>query len=291
MTSLNNTPAPLSGVRRHFKRRELRYLAGRMSPRLFYWLMYRREHRTFLSNLGAPVASSKTTVDSRAAYDAYDDREQREHATAEDVCAFRNRIVRMPVRQMRDEYLKYLFAEIDPILDARRPLRILEVGSGNGINLVALQQRYGGRVHLHGLDTSPRRIEVARNYYAAALRNVDFRVASITEPIPWPDRSFDLVFSMHCLEQIAYHSSQAVEQMYRLAGQKVVMMEPVYEFGNRAQRMYLVNADHNRILLKSIQQLGYDIARLEPLDIQSNPLNQSTLIVLNIPARSMQRSA
>ncbi len=79
--------------------------------------------------------------------------------------------------------------------------------------------------------------------------------------------------------------------MHRLARRKVVMIEPVYEFGNRAQRMYLINADHNRILLKSVRELGYEISRLEPLDIQSNPLNQSTLLVLEIPAAAASRAA
>ncbi len=69
--------------------------------------------------------------------------------------------------------------------------------------------------------------------------------------------------------------------MYRLAAHKVVMIEPVFEFGVPAQQLKLINSDHNRILLKSIKELGYTLSRSEPLDIQGQPLNQSDVLVID----------
>ncbi len=197
MTRVSLAPPSWAALRRPLKRRQLRYLLGRLSPRLYYWLMYQRERRVFFRQLREDSISSKTSVDSLAAYEAYDDREQREHATAVDVCCFQQRIVRMPVRQMRDEYLKYLFSEIDPLLDSSRPLRVLEVGCGNGINLVALRERYGDRIQLHGLDTSPRRIEVARNYFGANCRTSNsVRLRSRSRP---PGRIVRLTSCSACI--------------------------------------------------------------------------------------------
>ncbi len=46
-----------------------------------------------------------------------------------------------------------------------------------------------------------------------------------------------MVFSMHCLEQIACETRDAVREMYRLASKFVVMIEPVFENGNAVERL------------------------------------------------------
>jgi hypothetical protein len=83
---------------------------------------------------------------------------------------------------------------------------------------------------------------------------------------------------MHCLEQIAYRCQDAVKEMLRLCQTRLVMIEPVYEQGNPTQRLYLINSDHNRILLRTIHELGLQIEELHPLEIQGYPINQSSFI-------------
>ena len=59
------------------------------------------------------------------------------------------------------------------------------------------------------------------------------------------------------------------------------MIEPVFENGNPAQMLYLILNDHNRILKKSIERLTYKMDVCKTIEVQSNPLNQSSLIVIN----------
>jgi len=247
---------------------------------LFYkWKFFRMKSK-FIKNLKAREPFLKTTEDSKIIYDNYGDREQKEWESKSVRCLYNNQIVMLTIKEIKIHYLKYLYEEISPIRADNKPIRILEVGCGNCINLVDLKKTFGTFVELYGIDISKNRINVAKNYFGEKLSDVNLQPKSITEKTCWDDNYFDLVFSMHCLEQIPYKVEDALREMYRLTNKKLVLIEPVIEFGNPAQRLYLYVSDHNRILLRTIKNLAYHISRIEPLNIQSNPLNQSSIIVI-----------
>ena len=68
--------------------------------------------------------------------------------------------------------------------------------------------------------------------------------------------------------------------MHRLTSNLLIFIEPVIENANFLQKLYIVNSDICRILLKSIQELGYKIKENRVLDIHENPMNQSSMIVV-----------
>ena len=254
---------------------KLPYNAG-----IYYFIQTIRLKRQLMKRLEAKETSLKTEKDSQRVYDAYDDREQKEYANGSSICLYKGRIAQMANREIRGLYLKYLFRELDKLISEKGRVKVLEVGCGNCINLVELKGRYGDQVQLYGIDISKKRIDVAKSYYSKKLDGIDLSQQSITERCKWADGFFDVVFSMHCLEQIAYNLSLALKEMYRLSSKGLILIEPVFENGNVAQRLYLLNSDHTRILLRTLRDLGYKIDRDEVLDIQANPLNQSTLLVI-----------
>ena len=216
----------------------------------------------------------KTTDDSRTKYNEYDDREQVDYFNKSRQCLVNGRLQTWTFMEIRQRYLEYLYGEIP-----EGTASILEVGCGNCINLYNLKKAYPD-IELTGIDIAQNRIDVAKKNFGDALNGVNLMAPiSITERTLFEDNQFDLVFSMHCLEQIAYDCRAAVAEMCRI-GKKVVMIEPVYENGNAAQRLYLTAQDHNRVLFRSIKELGLKPKRCESLSIQSNPLNQSSIIVL-----------
>jgi SAM-dependent methyltransferase len=124
--------------------------------------------------------------------------------------------------------------EIDRRLRQGSPVRILEIGCGYGAALLDLLQRYGARVALHGVNKTldhgnPQTLHALflRSCLLSACRiqlqamNFELRTRlplprlhtfDVCAPWPFPDGSFDLVFSQHtflwlddkiqCLEEI-----------------------------------------------------------------------------------------
>jgi len=97
---------------------------------------------------------------------------------------------------------------LSPPLQGRR---VLEVGCGVGDFAVHLA-RAGATVT--AVDFAPVAIEMARARAAAHAETVDFRAAD-AQNLPFPDESFDLLFSCECLEHLP-DPAQALREMTRV---------------------------------------------------------------------------
>ena len=223
----------------------------------------------------------KTKEDSKSAYNLYDDREIVADYRDSQVVLMNNAPVLMSYREQRLIHLNYIFAEIDEILKSKEKAVVLEVGCGNCINIFEIIQKYGDRVEIHGVDIAENRISVGRGYFKDGLANAKLKAASITEKTDFEDGKFDLVYSVFCIEQIAYETKAAVDEMYRISCSKILMLEPVFENGSLMQKIYLVWSDHTRILLKSIRELNLPLVKNEVLPMQFNPSNQSTMLLID----------
>lgn len=257
-------------------RKELRDFSAKLGTRPYYAVRAIEEVYDFLRSIRSPF---KKNVDiSRDIYNKYDDREQRDYESASWQCIRDNKVAVLSAKEIRDIYLDYLYYELDEI----RPSRILEVGCGNCINLVNLKERYP-KAEIHGLDVSSGRLEVSKKYWGERLNGVKLHNQSITSITNWRNKYFDAVFSVHCIEQISEpeETTRAVAEMARITSGKVVMIEPVYENCNISQKLYLHNADHVRGLLGSVRSLGLEPVRNEVTSIQSNPVCNSTILVLD----------
>lgn len=242
---------------------------------MFYYLLYK-----FKKSILKGDHFIKITSDSENIYEEYNNSEQEEYEKGSKICLYKNKLVKMRHKDIRQEYLKYIYSEIDELLKTKEKIKIVEVGCGNCLNIINILAKYPS-VSVSGLDISKKRIAVARNCYPQELKDVFFEVCDITEGASQIEKnSADLVFSMHCLEQISHDTKSALLEMYKLTNNKLVLIEPVFELGTPAQKMYLTWSDHNRILLKTINKLGFTIKKIDKLIIQENPLNQSTKIVI-----------
>jgi SAM-dependent methyltransferase len=224
----------------------------------------------------------KIPFTSRDYYDAYGDGEQRTYFDGSLLlCRDGGQNKWVPHPQARMRYLAPIISEIETLLKTQKQISVLEVGCGNCINLVELSKHFGERVRLQGIDVSSGRVDVAKKYFGNRLSNISIWVESITEPVPKKEiAKYDLVFSMHCLEQIPYAAAQAIEGLWRRARSRVVMVEPVWEFARPVQKLRLVRKDYIRTLLPTVKYLGYNVLRAEPLGFESSQKNQSSIIVL-----------
>lgn len=220
----------------------------------------------------------KTTIDSKNIYNNYDAREIDEEKKIARF-NYKNDIIIKTHEYRRLKHLQYLYEQIDLLLEKKPVVKVLEIGCGNLINAYHVSEKYHDKVEFYGVDIAEQRINIGLEKFNV-LHSENFYVASITEKTDFADNQFDIVFSMHCLEQISYETSNAIKEMYRICRHRICMIEPVYENGNFVQRLYIITADHTKILLRTILNLGLKIVRNEACDLQTNLYNQSSIIII-----------
>ncbi|HUX24766.1 MAG TPA: methyltransferase domain-containing protein [Burkholderiales bacterium] len=79
--------------------------------------------------------------------------------------------------------------------------RVLDVGCGTGSLALAAKARVGANGTVHGIDASKEMIEQATRKAQRRRVPVDFRIVTV-EALPFPDRSFDVVFSTLMLHHL-----------------------------------------------------------------------------------------
>lgn len=220
---------------------------------------------------------------SKEAYDNYDSVEQEQYENGSKQTLHNGRIERVKFKLIRSIYLQEIYDQIDEMisLNPDRPVSVLEVGCGNCINAMSLLEKYGSKIAYTGFDLSAKRIEVSKDYWGSKLDGASFSEMSATN-IAFKDNSFDLVFSMHVLEQITYEVGSAIDEMLRVASKRVVFIEPTYEFGNTAQRLKLVLNDQLRTLLPEINKRNLNVVKSYPCKTLANPTNPTGIHVVHV---------
>ena len=96
------------------------------------------------------------------------------------------------------------------LADLRGDECLLDAGCGTGLTALRIAAQYPDCT-VHGIDLSPKMIEVARKDAVKGGLAVDFRVGSITD-LPYPDASFDVVVT-----NIMYHHLDLAEKRQAVA--------------------------------------------------------------------------
>jgi arsenite methyltransferase len=105
----------------------------------------------------------------------------------------------------------------NPLLVAglREGDRVLDLGSGGGIDVLLSARRVGPSGHVHGVDMTPEMLDLARaNATAAGAGNVEFLAGTI-EDLPLPDASVDVVIS-NCVINLSVDKAAVLREAYRV---------------------------------------------------------------------------
>jgi SAM-dependent methyltransferase len=132
------------------------------------------------------------------------------------------------------------------VLDELKPRRVLEVGSGNGINLLTLAGAYPD-IEFTGIELTQEGVdEAARAQCDAEVANIlkKYSPAQVVEPaaisrinfirgdasaLPFDDCSFDLVVTVLAVEQMESISVAALAEIARVTRGHALMLEPFGE--------------------------------------------------------------
>jgi len=96
--------------------------------------------------------------------------------------------------------------------------RVLDLGSGGGIDVLLSARRVGPTGFAYGLDMTDEMLELAeRNRQEAGVENVQF-LKGIMEEIPLPDNSVDVVIS-NCVINLSADKGKVLREAFRVLSQ------------------------------------------------------------------------
>jgi len=150
------------------------------------------------------------------------------------------------------------------VIERLKPRSVLEVGCGNGINLLLLSGRFpeisfaGVELTSGGHEATKRfqqkdRMPTSMQAFAplpiedeAAFKRIDFIQGDATK-LPFEEHSFDLVYSVLAVEQMEQIRTQALSEIARVAGKAVAMIEPFHDANdNLWSRLYIYRRNYFR---------------------------------------------
>jgi SAM-dependent methyltransferase len=137
-----------------------------------------------------------------------------------------------------------------------RPKSVLEVGCGNGINLILLACRYPD-IEFTGLELTGTGHAAATRFQmdnqllpapmqafaplplsdVTAFRRIRFVQGSAAD-LPFPDEAFHLTMTVLALEQMEQIRDRALSEIARVTAHHALLLEPFREFNNLGWRLF-----------------------------------------------------
>jgi ubiquinone/menaquinone biosynthesis C-methylase UbiE/uncharacterized protein YbaR (Trm112 family) len=158
---------------------------------------------------------------------------------------------------------------------------MIEVGVGEATTLgVLLSHLNKLPERIFGFDISWSRVQFAKYFLEDRnVWNATLFTGNLFE-IPLPDGAIDIVYTSHSIEPNGGREEEALKELYRIAGQYVILLEPSYEFANEQGRERMNKHGYVTKLYDTARALGYTIIEHRLFDLYSNPLNPTGLLVI-----------
>lgn len=169
--------------------------------------------------------------------------------------------------------------------------KMLEVGAGELTTYSSLiDVMTQDRPELYAIDLSLNRLRHGRAFAKSKNFEVNLVKASAFA-LPYPDNSFDVVFTSHCLEWMPKNMfKQAVDEICRVSKKHVFLFEPTYEYSGFLQKMKMRTHSYMRGLVPYLKRKkDIEIRRSSIMKYSYNAFNQTSChhLVTNIDSQTL----
>lgn len=164
-----------------------------------------------------------------------------------------------------------------------RKRTIFEPGVGEATTLVPFMNMLNREIFAGGGDISWSRIKTAQKfaqeYLSKSLRGVDLVMADMFS-LPFADDSVDIVYTVHAMEPNGGHETELMQELYRITGEYLILLEPAYELAGMKERERMERNGYVRALYQTAKSLGYHILMWELYGESVNPMNPTGIMVI-----------
>ncbi len=157
---------------------------------------------------------------------------------------------------------------------------VLEVGVGEATTLAGVMKAVScPDLTPLGFDVSWSRIKVAKKWISENSVDARLFVGDLFR-IPLADNSIDIIYTAHSLEPNGGKEAAAINELLRVARKTVVLVEPLYELAHEQAQKRMAEHGYVRGLKSTAEQLGAKVVEYGLLDICSNSLNPSGVVLM-----------
>ncbi|MDR3491490.1 MAG: class I SAM-dependent methyltransferase [Gammaproteobacteria bacterium] len=128
-------------------------------------------------------------------------------------------------------------------------------------------------------DISMSRLLYANEYLANNNHNVNLFCSELSS-IPFPDNSIECIYTYHTLESNGGNEEYLLKELLRVTNKYLILIEPDYDLFGNEQKLRMTSHGYIKHLQQHLSKLNANIIRHEPWELDSNPLNKASIIIV-----------
>ncbi|KFZ38755.1 methyltransferase type 11 [Shewanella mangrovi] len=166
------------------------------------------------------------------------------------------------------------------ILKLCNPQSILEAGVGEATTLSGVLQHLGADIDSYGFDLSWSRAAYAKRWLdSQAIHSTTICTGDLLN-MPFADNSIDVVYTAHSVEPNGGKEKQILEELYRVAGRFLILLEPGYELASAEAQQRMDSHGYCKNLKGIAEQLGYRVLKHALFPLAANSLNPTAITII-----------